>query len=274
MKKFLFALIFIALFSGSVYAENLKIGELAKLNMTPEDLQKINSQIPASKSQAYRNYDALNGEYKFYDSLNTMLLALNKGEIDRVILPEDVAKYVLNNTKDFQVNSIVKLKREHYFSFGFHDDENGRKLRKIFNDALFTLKNSGRLSVLKEKYIAEMGEFKPLEFAKFDGADTIKVAVTGDLPPVDYTAEDGAPAGFNIAVLAECAKLAKINLEIVSIDAKARAAALVSGRVNLVFWFQSREKEKQSWDVPEGVILSEPYYNYDELYLLELRKNK
>lgn len=246
MKKFLFALIFIALFAGSVYSENLKIGELAKLNMTPEDLQKINSQIPASKSQAYRNYDALNGEYKFYNSLKAMLLALNKGEIDRAILPEDVAKYVLNNTKDFNVNSIVKLKRDHYLSFGFHDDEGGRKLRKIFNDALSTLKDSGRLSVLKEKYIAETGEFKPLEFAKFDGAEIIKVAVTGDLPPVDYTAEDGDPAGFNIAVLAECAKLAKINLEIVDINAKARAAALVSGRVNLVFWFQSREKEKKA----------------------------
>ena len=70
----------------------------------------------------------------------------------------------------------------------------------------------------------------------FEGADTIKVAVTGSLPPMDYVGPDGAPAGFSTAVLAEIAKRLGKNIEIVVVDSVGRAAALASGVVDAVFW--------------------------------------
>ena len=34
-----------------------------------------------------------------------------------------------------------------------------------------------------------------------NGEETYVVGVTGDLPPLDYVAADGTPAGFNVALM-------------------------------------------------------------------------
>ena len=272
MKKFLCALLAVMLMASCVFAADvLRIGELTKLNISPEDFDKLVYGIPTAKSIEFRRQAAPDGRAtKFYDSLTTLTLALNKGEVDEILLPKDVANYVVKNNDTYEVTAITHV-FPNYLSFGFQNDEAGQKLKSLFNTALITLENSGRLSMLKEFYITDpvMGEPEPITIEKFDGAETIKIAVTGDMPPIDFIAEDGVPAGFNTAVIAECAKLAKINIELVNIDSTARAAALVSGRVDVVFWFQTRAGEKV--DVPEGIILSEPYYSWVEMYSLKMK---
>ena len=273
MKKFLCALIFIALMSNCVFAADfIRVGELTKLNISPEDFNNLVYGIPTAKSKEFRMKPAPDGrQTKFYDSLNALILALNKGEVDEILLPKDVANYVVRNNDTLEITAITHV-FPNYLSFGFKDDEEGRKLKSLFNDAIITLENSGRLAMLKETYVTDAAFNEPEDVRpeKFDGAEIIKIAVTGDMPPIDFIAEDGIPAGFNTAVLAECAKLAKINLELVNIDATARAAALVSGRVNVVFWFQTRAGE--TLDVPEGIILSEPYYSWVEMYSVKLKE--
>jgi hypothetical protein len=74
-----------------------------------------------------------------------------------------------------------------------------------------------------------------------DGAETIKVAVTGALPPMDYVAADGTPAGFNTALLAEISQRIGKNIELVVVDSVGRAAALASGTVDAVFWTRTSE---------------------------------
>ena len=69
-----------------------------------------------------------------------------------------------------------------------------------------------------------------------EGAETIKVAITGLMPPIDYIAPDGTPAGFNTAVLAEISKRIGKNIELVQVNSLGRATALASGTVDVVFW--------------------------------------
>ena len=97
---------------------------------------------------------------------------------------------------------------------------------------------------------------------KFDGADTIKVGVTGDLPPLDFVNSDGTPAGFNTALLAEISKRIKKNIELVQVDSGARAAALTSGQVDVIFWVVVPEDDSRpkNIDTPEGVSVTSPYY--------------
>lgn len=269
MKKLLCALLAVMLMASCVFAADfLRVGEITKLNITPEDFNKLVYGIPTAKSMEFRNKPAPDGRVtKFYDSLTTLVLALNRGEVDEILLPKDVANYVLRNTDNLELSAINHI-IPNYLSMGFKDDENGQKLKSLFNNALINLENNGKLAALKNLYITEpgFGEPESVQLGKFDGAQTIKVAVTGDLPPIDFIAEDGVPAGFNTAVLAEAAKIAKINVELVNIDSTARAAALVSGRVDVVFWFQSIPVGNV--DVPEGIILSEPYYTWTEMYSL------
>ncbi|MBQ9575106.1 MAG: transporter substrate-binding domain-containing protein, partial [Synergistaceae bacterium] len=99
---------------------------------------------------------------------------------------------------------------------------------------------------------------------KIEGADVMKVAVTGDLPPMDCILADGRPAGFNTAFLAELSKRIGRNIELVSVSAGARQSAISSGRVDVVFWTRNaydlkRELLPYPLDKMSGVVISEPY---------------
>lgn len=78
-----------------------------------------------------------------------------------------------------------------------------------------------------------------------EGAETVKVAVTGCLPPMDYVAPDGTPAGYNTAVLAEISTRMNKNIELVQVDSLGRAAALASGAVDAVFWTRTNHASNE-----------------------------
>ena len=81
---------------------------------------------------------------------------------------------------------------------------------------------------------------------EISGADTVKVAVTGALAPMDYVAADGSPAGFNTAVLAEISNRIGKNIELVVVDSAGRAAALASGAVDAVFWTRTNSEAQEA----------------------------
>lgn len=269
MKKFLclmtlFCIVcMVAGNSQAIEKRIVKLGLLSKLNSSEEEF------LEAWKKNYAPKNELLEITVKFYDTLNSMQMALNAGEIHEMILPDAVANYMLNVSKEY-VSRLVLHSKGMGLAFGFRSDS--EELRNAFNSALETLRNDWTLASLEGVYVssAAYGELEPVEFKKFEGADTIKVAVTGDLPPIDFIAPDGQPAGFNTAVLAEVGAYLKKNIELVNIDSGARTAALASGRADVVFWYEvDMSAEKQS-DVPDGVILSEPYFEWDKF--IHLRK--
>ena len=272
MKKLLCALLAVMLFAGTVYAEGWTIGVLAKLNTSEEQFSKIIEEN--GKNGLSLKFSSVVpvpvGSFKFYDSLMSLLMALNAGEVNEIQLPEDVAEYVLNVNDSYKISSITRMTSNLYLSIGFRAGESP-DLRNSFNEALMSMKADGTISILQAKYISEAGIDAP-EPVKFDHYDnvkkTIKVAVTGDMPPIDFVAPDGVPAGFNTAVLAEIGKRLKINIELININSAARASALASGRVDAVFWFTVRKDSSNPLDVPENITLSEPYYSWNEILSL------
>ena len=260
MKKYLCALFLVILISGSSNAAEkrvLRLGLLSKMNSTEE--------IFADKweKKFAPNNENLEVRVKFYDKLTAMLLALEAREIANIVLPNSTAEYVMNQNKGYE--SILVLQSGNMgLAFGFREDS--KELRDKFNEALRVMRNNWILQTLEGIYTTSPGTEEPeaVEFEHFDGADTIRVAVTGDLPPIDYIAADGTPAGFNTAVLAEIGAYLKKNIQLVEVDAGARTSALVSGRADVVFWYEVDTSAKEQSDAPEGVILSEPYYTWDK----------
>ena len=148
---------------------------------------------------------------------------------------------------------------------------NDPELVKQFNDAILSMREDGTLAILQAKYIYDAGIGDPdaIEFRKFGNVDrTITVAVTGDLPPIDYVDAEGFAAGFNTAVISEIGKRLKVNINLVNIDAGARASTLASGRADAVFWIQGHRDVKKHSDIPEGITLSTPYYEWDEFFYI------
>lgn len=198
-----------------------------------------------------------------------MLMALNNNDIDEMDLPGIVGAYVMNSRPDFKINCVVRTKPE-YLAFGFLKNK-GEDLCAKFNDALKAMKSDGTLDNIRQRYLKVAGEQESVEFAKFTGADTIRVAVTGDLPPIDFVNTDGRAAGYNTALLAEIAKRLGLNVKLVYVNTGARSAALVSGRADVVFWYQLTEHNDKRYDIPDEVIVSEPYFDWTSFTHIALR---
>lgn len=257
-KSFALALCFVLTLSCSAFA-SLRVGALSKLNVGDEEFS-----IFQRSASMWGNLPGNHGKddvIVFYDSIMTMLMSLGGGDLDEVDLPGIVGAYVLNSRPDYKISCVVRTKPE-YLAFGFLKDKN-ETLRDKFNEALKAIKEDGTLAALIAHYMKVDGEAEAVNFERFAAAETVRVAVTGDLPPIDYVSTEGKAAGFNTALLAEIAKRLKINIKLTYVNSGARTAALTSGRADVVFWYQLTEGSAKQFDVPDSVIVSDPYYDWN-----------
>ena len=272
MKKIFCAALFLLAFAASSFAAErrfITLGILSKMNSTEEKFAEV------WKRSFAPNNEELQIVVKFYDSLTAMQMALNAGEIHQMVLPDAIANYVMAKNPDYEA-ALVLRSNGMGLAFGFRGDDTA--LQEDFNRALTYMRNNWILASIEGVYIAAPNgeDPAPVKFKKFDDdAPAIKVAVTGDLPPIDFIAPDGTPAGFNTAVLAEIGMFLNRNIELVNVDTGARTAILASGRVDVVFWYEVDTSGKIQSDVPEGVILSEPYFGwYKFIHLKKAEERK
>ncbi len=266
MKKFL-SVVAMCLTAGALLVgcgdqnqsspEDAKIGMIAGLNVGEQDAYKMIRK---------NNADLANYYFVPFDDLKTMQLSLSSGAIDEMSTYKSVADYLIARRPELEIS------KAHSFLFNMSDSfccavrSDNQQLREELNGAINAMKSDGTLDRLTKEYITDlkgMDEPPAVELPKFDGAETIKVAVTGDLPPLDLIRADGTPAGFNTAVLSEIGKRLNKNIETVSIEGAARSAALSSGNADVVFWVRvpaSDDLFPLDFDCPDDVDISEPYF--------------
>ncbi len=249
MRKFFLLLMIILTVSGCGSSTGdkavHKTGMLAQLNSTPE--------------QAAKQYggEAMN----FYDNFNSMQMALSSQNIDSIRTYGSVAKYMNANNSDFVISEDQTVKLVDNFCCAVRQEDDD--LQASFDAAIAEMKADGTLDALIDKYINNVAQTpQPVEIVHIDGAETIKVGITGDLPPLDLVLADGTPAGFNTAVLAEISKRTGKNIELLQVDSGARAAALTSGQVDVIFWVvvPADSNRPKDFDTPAGVAVTESYY--------------
>ena len=194
-------------------------------------------------------------EIVYFDTLDAMLMALNAGDIDEMDVYETVAKYLIHSNpnlvqvvtinEDADENDLAHFIRRGLLSndFAFMFMEDNEALRDEFDAALASITDAEMEKLVQDHITAAINgdEISPIQMPVIEGAQTIKVAVTGSLPPMDYVAADGTPAGFNTALLAEISQRMGKNIELVVVDSVGRAAALASGNVDAVFWTRTSE---------------------------------
>ena len=281
MKKFLCAIIFVMSFTAAAFsADTHRVGMVERLNTTPEEFSRM---IASEDHVIILANNPDRPQFFFYRSMSQMIMALNAGEIDEILMPESVADYFLSVNPDYTINCAVMTPKDPYLlSFGFNS--NHKALCESFDKTIAEMKRDGTLVTLQAKYILgvdtavmeeryitnpDLQEHLPVTFRNFPDAPEIKAAVTGDMPPIDYIAPDGSAEGFNAAILAEIAGRLGLNVKLQNIESNARAAMLSSGRSDVVFWFEHKRRGGKNHDAPEGVILSEPYYQFDTFYHLK-----
>ena len=277
LKKF-FSLLAVGVISGAIFTgcggndndsdQNIRLGMITNLNASEQKVDEILKTV-SEKSKI----KVINHTTTFYNNLSNLQMSLESGKVDEISTYECVSKYLMAKNPKLEIVPKHGMSLSDSFCFAMLSKNSG--LKKNLDKAIDEMKNDGTLDKLIKEYVtnAEAGAPSAVEMPHIEGADTVKVAVTGDLPPLDLVLADGKPAGFNTALLAEIAKRLQKNIEIVDIDGDARAAALSSGKVDAVFWaiIPNDKDRPQDLDTPEGVVLSEPYFT-DKIIHLKLNK--
>ena len=277
VKKIFLSLVLVLALTCCAYAE-VTVGILNKANSSEEEYNNAftNEEMHDKLilSDVYSgNVTPSDLRVRFYDSTVAMQLALNKGEITSMIVPIYAGEYMLKHNPEYTLKGVQLGRIPIASSFGFLEDK--AELMERFNKVLADIEYEGELGILLRDYITGPYASNPpvVKFEKFNDAETIKVAVTGDMPPLDYVAADGTPAGFNTALLSEIGKRLHVNIETVNVETGARMPALKSGRVDVIFWVEILGAIKDGHlirqsDVCEGVIYSKPYYGWSQIFFI------
>ena len=271
MKKVLCAILLVAVFAGAACAE--KIGVLSRLDV-PAEIFQPGVTVETLKKYVRTAIHTSNTAPSFesYDSMVAMMMALNSGEIDSMSLPECVAEYVLRVNPNTEARAFMIMNGWENLVMGLK--EGNETLRDKISSAISEMNRDGTTTLLIRYHVQgpEAREPKPVEFEKYDGAKTLKVAVTGDFPPIDFVDEGGAAAGYNTAMLAELGRRLHVNIKLVYVNAVSRAAALMSGKADVVFWFKMLTGQDEQFDIPEGIITTAPYYGWNKMFDIGLEK--
>ena len=237
---------------------SIKIGMIAQLNTTPEQMDAVMEVM------------GVDTEMTYYDNFTSMQMALSSKNIDEVQTYKSVAKYMTAQNSQFEMKKEQTVSLIDSFCCAMREED--VNLKNEFDSAITAMKSDGTLDNLIKTYITELdGEPPAVEITNINGAEIIKVGITGDLPPLDLVLANGQPAGFNTAVLSEISKRINKNIELIQIDSAARAAALTSKQVDVVFWVVVPQDDKRPADMdkPAGVSVTSSYYQ-DEVVNVNL----
>lgn len=239
-------------------AEKVRLGMITRLNVSEENFGELMKKVEETLNVNIASHTPV-----FFDDLNSMQMALQSGQIAEMSTYRSVARYIIAKDPRFEVLKDHSLEFIDSFCFALRDDET--ELRDSLNLVIREMQTDGTLDRLTKEYITDISTDKDppvVELPHFDNAQTIKIGVTGDLPPFDFVNADGKPAGFTTAVLSEIGNRMLKNIEIVDITAGARAAALTSKQIDVAFWaiVPASEIIPSDSDKPAGVILTDPYF--------------
>ncbi|MBR4151856.1 MAG: transporter substrate-binding domain-containing protein [Selenomonadaceae bacterium] len=247
----------------------IKLGMISHLNAGEKQMEEYLFKVQEKTRAKVTNHVPV-----FYDSLSLMQMGIESGNVDRISTYKSVAHYIVRNNDRFEIvnDDWIKGLTD---NFCFAVKKEDAALKTDLDKAINEIKSDGTLDKLIRENITDVANGKTppkVEIPKVDGADTIKIGVTGDLPPLDLILPDNTPVGFNTALLAEIAKRLNKNVELIQISSGARAAALNADQIDVIFWVVVPEGGNLPADIdkPDGIELSEPYFR-DEIAHLKLK---
>ena len=256
--------------AGKASEEVTRVGMLVNLNVSEQQYTSI---IRAAEKRAGMKPSVVT----YYDNMASMMMGLESKSVDEISVYQCMADYMTSANPKLVPVDYTKVKLEDSFCCAVR--ENDKELLELLNKGIESMKEDGSLDALTEQYIKNAKGSKTMPavpLTKIEGAETIKIGFTGDLPPIDLTLADGSPAGFNTAVLSELGKRMGRNIELVPITSGSRATALESRTIDVVFWAvvpaeNVANPRPADIDRPKGLVMTKPYFT-DKITHVALKK--
>jgi hypothetical protein len=194
------------------------------------------------------NIDFKLGGLVYVDSLTDGLLILRSHKVDALHVMRFTGRYLAQRNSDLKQYLPQSGTYTTQMIFSPKQQAGCEKV----NQALKTMQEDGTLDKLINQWIINLPvgqEPSGGRLPVIKGAETIKVGISGDEPPLDYIAADGTPGGFNVAVIGEISRRTNINVNLVTVVSGARFASLQSGKIDAFLWHNAL--------IPEGVLTEE-----------------
>ncbi|MEI6050182.1 MAG: transporter substrate-binding domain-containing protein [Bacteroidota bacterium] len=203
-------------------------------------------------------------EIVYFNRGSDIFTALLSGKIDAFPTMKVSADYGLKRNSNLKAIDVT-INIEGGIIMAVRSED--LSLKVGLDSAITTLRENGTLKTLEDQWITNLpatNEPSNKEIPKIEGAKTVYVGVSGDLVPLDYIAADGRPAGYNVAILTEIGKLLKLNFEFVSLEAQAKFAALLSKKIDVIFYHVQSENTPYFNELKNNNwIGTKPYYFYN-----------
>jgi|GEM_PF-3097208 len=274
-----------------------RLGRLNRLEAEQTSLWGVyaasESKLQGEELLLYYGFDTntlfVKGEPSVYDDVNTMLLGLKRGDFQLGYVPSTLGRYIVSRNEDINFIEITEetiQKTAEELGQTLHPVELGggmgdlcyrmatlperTELRDLLNGAILALRDDGTLDQLQAEYIDKIIDGKDpesVDMPKHDDWETIRVAVTGDLPPMDFVSSDGKTAGFNVAFLSAVSEKIGCNIELVPMNTGSRLINLTSGAVDVIFWTAIPAQEGWNAEITEEIILTEPYFTTSQCFI-------
>ncbi|HOD39063.1 MAG TPA: transporter substrate-binding domain-containing protein [Candidatus Wallbacteria bacterium] len=213
----------------------------------------------------------------YVESISDCLAMIKSGRADFMFTSDILANYMIQRNPELKSNVLDK---NLCIVMGLRNSD--VKLRDSINSAITKIKESGKYDQLYKTWIKDLpvdSEPSLTTMEKNADSETVYVGVTGAMPPLDYIAADGKPAGFSIAFLSEVAKMIGKNIEVVVVESQARYAALEAEKIDVFFWmFMPENKAAHARFSAENAeeaafmkkfITTEPYCVFKPAFLLK-----
>lgn len=181
------------------------------------------------------------GGYEGVDTVDELVYALESGRVDAIWCPDVMADYLLRTVSE---NNLIKLSAPEdtsgaaedgarlEFALALRSEE--ETLCRELDAVIGEIKADRTMETLLVAYVWADEPMERYEKQGIFAKRTIKVGVTGTLPPLDCYDADGTPCGFSVALMEELEKRTGYHFTLVKVTPQDALTALASGKVDIL----------------------------------------
>ena len=196
-----------------------------------------------------------NSQLIYYDSTNSLMMALLQGKIKGFLLEEPVAEYY-----DKQMNAITyinnKISKDNY-GFGLSKNMND-KFRRDFDQYLFAIKLEGTYDTILKTWTGDNNAVKIIDKNLIGNNGIIKVGLNIDVPPFSYQ-ENNEILGFEVDILYRFAQKYGYQIEINTLTLEEQLNKINSREIDLAAGcFSITEQRRLSMEFTSSIYEGGP----------------
>lgn len=192
--------------------------------------------------------DVVSGcEFQYYDDFSALLLALQSGTLDAVVIDMPIAQLAVARQPDLMI--FPETVAPDSYGLGMQKDS---PLTDEISAIIERYTEDGTLDALREKWLGADESIKTIDVGEYDASGgVLRYAHDSTLEPMSYVSGSGESLGFEVELVALIAKELGMELEITQSTFNALITMLGSGRADIVSGSISiTDERKESIDFP------------------------